>query len=238
MDLLPFSENKYSTSSFEIKVLMKVMKTEFVEDFLSGNLFMNSFDYIRKVEEKQTRGDDLEGVDSSYKSEDFILKISNGSGELIPIGGIINRGNFHSNQIINSNLFSMSAFSSNDLPKNELILNKEFQKLGDKTILITNAHEFILKIIKAFKKRKKISVIPSEPTYIRPVEYVSSQYNGRLGVFRKLDTYIWQKEMRIAFYRNIMKVEAKPYKFRIGSIRSICHVVDTSELINQGITII
>ncbi|HHT9772035.1 TPA: hypothetical protein ACT9HM_002891, partial [Legionella pneumophila] len=62
-------------------------------------------------------------------------------------------------------------------------------------------------------------------------------YNGRLGVFRKLDSYKWQQELRIAIYRNVKSLSPKPYVFRIGSLKKISMVFDTEHLITEGLLI-
>ncbi|HCC3219419.1 TPA: hypothetical protein M4455_003152, partial [Legionella pneumophila] len=76
---------------------------------------MKPFEYFRCLEEKTIRGDQLEGIDASYRSEDISLQMKDKNGIFNPIGGLIGRANFHNNYIKNTNLFSMSGFSLENL---------------------------------------------------------------------------------------------------------------------------
>ncbi|WP_182393036.1 hypothetical protein [Legionella sp. PC997] len=236
---LPLSMNTYPDNKFSCQVLIKIIKNEYVEDLLKGYLYMNPFKYFRNFEEKNTVGDDLEGIDSSYRAEDVIIKISNDKDELIP-NGVFGRCNFHNNYVENSNLFSLSAFSFEKLPEGitKFFLDKNFREFkGDKAIVILDVPRFISKTQSAMESLKNIIQIPNEPFFIRHIDYVSDSYNGRLGVFRKLEKYQWQQELRIAIYRNVKKIKSKPYILKIGSIRSFSVVMDTEELISKGATI-
>lgn len=65
-----------------------------------------------------------------------------------------------------------------------------------------------------------------------PVEYVDrDKHHGPIGIFRKFQQYSWQHEWRIAIKQNFSKYAYK--NFKIGSIKDICIVTDTDELINN-----
>ncbi|HCC3073663.1 TPA: hypothetical protein JD746_001771, partial [Legionella pneumophila] len=167
------------------------------------------------------------------------LQMKDKNGIFNPIGGLIGRANFHNNYIKNTNLFSMSGFSLENLSEgnNQFLLDSRFLTFGDKAVIIYDVPKFFSKIKKGFESKKKIIQIPNEPFYFRHIEYVSNNYNGRLGVFRKLDSYKWQQELRIAIYRNVKSLSPKPYVFRIGSLKKISMVFDTEHLITEGLLI-
>lgn len=174
---------------------------------------MNPFHNFRNLEEKNTRGDELEGIDSSYRADDILISLKNDIGEAIPIGGVFGRCNFHNNYVENSNLISLSAFSFEKFLEGDttFYLDKNFRDFeGDKAIVILNVPKFFSMIETAMAKSKGIIQIPNEPYFLRHVDYVSNTYNGRQGVFRKLEKYQWQRELRIAIYRNIKLIGAKP----------------------------
>jgi len=234
--MFPFSMNTYNDKIFNARIIIKVTKSKYVEDFLKGNLHMKSFEYFRTIEEKNTRGDSLEGIDATYRNEDFKLEIANSDGVLIPLHGREEgRGNFHNNYIKNANLFSCSGFSLENMlmGDNKFNLDKQFRDFGDKAIVILNVPKFVSMLQKVFENQTDIEQIPNEPYFFRHVEYVPPAYNGRWGVFRKMDTYEWQQELRIGIYRKV-NTKAIHYTLRVGSLEDICMVMDTDFLIQQG----
>jgi hypothetical protein len=234
---LPFSMNTYPDEPVDINILIKVCPSEHVDDVINGNLYMKPFEYFRSLEENKIRGDVLEGIDSSYRSEDIELQMADNNGNFKSISGLTNRLNFHKNYIKNSNLFSMSGFClKNSIEEiNYFYLDPGFSTFGDKTVLIYDVPEFFLKINNAFNSKKKIIQIPNEPFYLRHIHYVAENFNGRMGVFRKLEAYKWQQELRIAIYRDVKFLCPKPYYFKIGSLKYISLVFDTAKLISEGL---
>lgn len=47
-----FDMNVYPDEIFKFRILIKVTKSEYVNDLLNGNLYMNSFYYFREIEKK------------------------------------------------------------------------------------------------------------------------------------------------------------------------------------------
>ncbi|HBI3548249.1 TPA: hypothetical protein K1Y44_003019, partial [Legionella pneumophila] len=152
-----FDMNVYPDEIFKFRILIKVTKSEYVNDLLNGNLYMNSFYYFREIEEKTARGDELEGVDAGYRAEDITLRISDGKGTFLPIKELVGRSNFHNNHVINSNLFSISGFSLEDFPigQSNLFLDQKFREFGDKSVIIYDVPRFISMIERGFEKIKE-----------------------------------------------------------------------------------
>lgn len=231
--------NNYKDNIFNLSLLIKFLKPQHLDDFKKGILYMNPYSHFRATEETIARGDKLEGVEASYRAEDITLSITDSEGLLIPIGGLTGRGTFTNNYEENINIFSMTGFELDNIQDQvqQFNLDNRFEQLGEKAVIIKNPSKFFSQIEKAFNKRNNIIQIPYEPFYIRPIEYVPSQHNGRIGAFRKLEEYSWQKEWRIGIYRKAKILKSEPYKFCIGSIEDLCWVHDTDELIKKGLTV-
>lgn len=233
----PFSLNIYPNDSVDIDIIIKVLPEEYLEEFLKGNLHMNPYQYFRSIEEKKARGDDLEGIDCSFRSETSKLYIADTKGNYVPINGVIGRINFNSSNQKNINLFSCSGFLlQKPATEDRFFLDSQFLEFGDKAVVICNVSKFLTQVKRAFAKRHKLVQIPNEPCWFRHVDYVSTEYNGRVGAFRKLNEYEWQQELRIGVLRNYKLKEPKAIKLRIGSVRGYSQVYNTEYLVTHGLT--
>lgn len=221
----PFTLNKYAPLSIKANCFVKVVQEKHLDDLLNGNLYMNPFKTFKEIEDQNIRGDILEGVDSSFNSDKAQLHVKDDLGVMQQVKGIYGRMNFHSPYTTNSNIFCFSYLLL-DSEVQSITIDSQFKEFGNRLVLITDVNKFLHRVTKGFESRKKLTLIPHEPFFLKPVEYVPESYDGRLGAFRKLNTYQWQKELRIAVYRNIQRQEPKPVYLRIGSIRDITHVFE------------
>lgn len=231
--------NEYKEQIIHHGLLMKFMAPKHVKDFLSGQLYMNPYSYFRGLEEQISRGDNLDGLEASFRAEQIKMKVQRNNGDFVDIGGLINRVNFSNGYEKNINIFSMSLFPIVELEDCEKIMpfDSRFLDFGKNVVLIREPEEFFSKIKNAFNRNNLLTHIPLEPTIHRMVEYFPAIYSGRVGAFRKFNKYEWQSEWRLAFLHNTPLQNPSPFRFNIGDIRSICHVYDTLKLINTGLKI-
>lgn len=231
-----YDQNQYHSKKIQQYVFIKFLKKEYLNDFMNGSLYMNSFDFFREREESIAVGDPFEGVNASYNGNEILCDL-NGSR----IGGI-NRLIHYAAGEKNINIFSMTA-----IPSDKLILaektfefNDEFKRFGDVAVIIppNNFPEFSRRIKMAFNKKRHIAQIPDEPSYARIVEYIGLEYSGRMGPFRKSQKYSWQYEWRIGLIRKAKNQKPKPYVFNIGSIEDLCLTVDIYDPVKNGLHLI
>ncbi len=211
-----------------IKFLQSKYLSEFVEN---GLLYMNTYDYFRNIEDASARGDKMEGVKASFRSQDISLAIDN-----IPVEGLINRVNFFDENESKINIFSMTGLSIDNFPSGEHIfyIDKQYAKFGQAAVVITNQTKFIERVRSAFQKNEG-TIESLSRDYIRPIQYVPDHFNGPLGPFRKLDIYSWQSELRIGLMKINNNESSIPYKLHIGSIKDIAIVFETSKILVEGL---
>ncbi|PWY54111.1 hypothetical protein DGG96_17025 [Legionella qingyii] len=216
-------------------LLFKITKDEYLDDILDGNLFMNTYNFYRKTEEKINRGDKQEGVASSYLADSVKISITNSEGKLVPIGGLINRINFMYPFDHQVNIFCMTLFELNflEVTNFNFKLDKRFCGFGDKAILITQPQEFIDRITKSVNGKKSP---PCSNKFFDKVDYLANEYSGRIGCFSKLEEYAWQNEWRLAIL-DPARIESEPIVLKIGNIESICRVFETESLARHSVKV-
>jgi hypothetical protein len=184
-----------------------------------GLLYMNNLPYFWKIEDENLRGDKYDGVAEIKRGNSGTATFKNDPRNQVKITswsiGI------QPPQPENINLFCMCAVrpSVGSFPVDER--NVQF---GDYAIILTNPQEFINRIslqLRSQHVKHKADL----------VEYVSDDYRGEIGPFRKLLKHAYQSEWRLVCYGG----NGEARIFRIGSISDICIVVKSSE-VNQSIS--
>lgn len=199
-----------------MKVMMlKILKEEHLEEFLNGNIYMNSAGYFKTLDSADiVRSDQYEGLESARQVKELSIKYS--TGKWIPIEGIINPLTFYNKESLNFNMFCMYMFSDEIIDE----YNKENDKFGDRFVLIRDLEEFIIR----FKNSARIL---GRDCSNGPIEYVSHvTHDGAMGPFRKFDSFSYQNEYRFV----IQGGEGKPTILNIGNIRDIVSVGYTADL--------
>lgn len=200
-------------------------KTEYVQDFLKGNLRFMPLTYYINLE-GDSREDEFEGVSSFYQphlSEFEINGIKLNSDNLA--GPILVR---HNND--HAHIFCMSAFYHKDTTKS-FETEKEFLDsiskpckfklltFGDITVFITNIIEFFNRVDDAAKKTKL-------PYKRKLVTYVSlDEFHGKIeepGFIKDL-SYENESEFRFA----LKGLSDGPFILNIGDISDIAVIMDT-----------
>jgi hypothetical protein len=62
------------------------------------------------------------------------------------------------------------------------------------------------------------------------VDYEEENFSGRMGIFRKLKIYEWQREFRLAIFRDLKRPNSRPITLNIGNIEKLCIIAETSDL--------
>ena len=121
--------------------------------------------------------------------------------------------------------------------KKKVNFSPQFQEFGNKAIIIRPEclPKFIEKIHKAINKKEHYYACPGEPYVHTHVDYEEESFSGRMGIFRKLKIYEWQREFRLAIFRDLERPNSRPITLNIGSIEKLCIIVETSDLIANGL---
>jgi hypothetical protein len=203
-------------------LLIKLLPSHRVNDFLDGNLYMNTVDYFASLEKSDAvRADDDEGVDESLQVKE--VAIANENGEYIPIGGIINPILYRSHDPKDLNIFCMYALP-NTLGHRLDERNLGFGEIG---VVLTNAKEFV-------ERFRKAAIASGRQPGHGLIEYVDKfTYHGPMGPFRKFDKFSYQCEFRLM----VDGGDATPLVLSIGDIRDIC-LVGSSLALNKMIALI
>lgn len=192
--------------------LIKIGKTPHQQAlFEKGEIYMQTHEYFRKLEDKNGRGDIFEGAEKIEQLKWVKIKAEGVEITLKKEDGSLARGNVAS---IKSdyfyNIYSMIGFSSKDIGKIEPIPKKN-EGLGDYFILIHNVKEFNKRI------KQKLDELQIQHQWSWVTYYDEYQLEGEISPFHKPSAFQYQKEVRIV----AVNEKDEPLKFEIGSIADI-----------------
>jgi|TARA_R110000764_G_scaffold3263_3_gene13713 hypothetical protein len=197
-------------------ILIKILEKKYVDDFLDGNLYLNTDKYFTKIDQVDVARHDLyEGADEAWQIKTF--SIQNNIGEYVPIGGLQSLIIYRYSEQKKSNLNLLCMYGYSDRVVDQF--DERNLEFGCTAIIIKDINEFIHRIkLAANKKGKKVSQ--------GPIEYVNCGYHGKLGPFKKFDKFSYQNEFRFVLeYGN-----GEPDRLSIGCIRDIVIVRPSSKI--------
>ncbi|WP_298625318.1 hypothetical protein [uncultured Legionella sp.] len=156
----------------------------------------------------------------------------------IPLN-VCSRMNLRHSSSKNINILCMTGIPLEEphFSKRKVIFSHQFQEFGNKAIIIKPEciATFLEKIHKALNKKEYYYACPGEPYLHTHVDYEEDSFSGRMGIFRKLKTYEWQHEFRLAIFRDLKRSNPRPIILNIGNIEKLCIIAETSDLIKNGI---
>ncbi len=183
-----------------------------------GLLYFNTFNYFINLEDNgDGRSDIYEATTEYYAGEglnDINLIISDGYNTFP-----LTRENgtqsvaYNENRNVYSHLYSMTYIDVNWTLKNNLLIDeRNFANGKDYVVLIYDAVKFLERLKNKLNENNwKFNTGHIE--YINP-----NNYSGRMGCFKKLNTFSYQNEFRIAISQNNKQT---PITLSIGSIKDI-----------------
>lgn len=210
--------------------LLKFFENEqFQNDFLNGNLYMNTLKYFKKEESLNTaRSDQFETIrEHKQQIPDAIqigkLLFTKDNGEIISGTNTKISGKFDNCNILS--LYSLWKETEDE----KIVIDKKNKEFGNYCIVITNVKEFLNRIVNASKKENYIYRIDSVKYINRNLEY---KIDDQEIPFTKFDTFSYQREFRIAI--DTKKNINKPYILRIGNLKDIVVLTtfDKIEIVN------
>lgn len=195
--------------------LIKVLPAQFAEDFLNGELYLNTCTYFSQLDQTDAVRADLH--DGASEARQVIeIAIQDAKGDWIPIGGVQNPVIFRSNDLLDLNILCL--YSMTDRPEDGF--DDKIYDFGDTAIIITNLPEFVSRVRTA-AALSKWAIAHAMVQYVEP-----KIHDGPMGPFRKFQGYAYQNEFRFIFTTH----EHKPCRLSIGSLRDIAYVRPSSEI--------
>lgn len=220
---------------------VKVFEQEkYANDFLDGILYMNKLPHFRKIEEtaEANRADKHEGIKGWFQPNQIVIKVNNFDINSLDM---VSPASIKLDYFNNFNIFCLYAAHSGCFKaitkenlsdfKKQLEIPEECLNLGKYAVVITNAFEFINRVMNA-------AILKGDPMAGLVDYYDPALFNGIFSdkdvIFKKRNEYRHQREYRFAI--NPATTDTNPLLLDIGNIRDISHMCN-SESINKSINI-
>mgnify|MGYP000877935856 FL=1 len=192
--------------------LIKIGKSEYQQAlFEKGQIYMQTAQYFKTLEDDEGRGDKLEGA---INVEQLTwIKMLSGDQEILieKSNGSMIRGNVVTDDLnFNCNIYSMIGLTEDDI-NIEAPIDLSNSSLGDYFILIYNVREFNKRI------KEKLEEMKLKNSWDMVTYYDEYQHEGKLDIFMKSAKFKSQKEIRYVAFRD----ENEPLIFEIGNISDI-----------------
>ena len=222
--------------SRHIMFLAKIFKQKsYAQDFIDGKLYANRLSFFKKMEDEKesNRKDRHEAATGWYQKNDISLLIND--CEVTDISGpIMTQINRHDNLNVyclyagHSGEFSQITIENLDSFRKHLEIPEDCLILGDYAVVLTNASEFMKRVLSAIKI-KKYGIRTGLVNYYDPDTF-SGSFDDLDALFAKRDEYSHQKEYRISIDTGVDGDDA--ITLDIGDISDIAILVNTSNLNN------
>ncbi|GLO64113.1 hypothetical protein MACH09_46210 [Vibrio sp. MACH09] len=201
-------------------MLARILPFAYLDDFLNGDIYMNSDIYFSAMDNDPVRKDIHEGIVQSRQIKQ--VSIRHKLGAYVPIEGVKSPlifREYHKN-VAKRNLLCMYML----VKHSDFHFDERNLSFGDKAVLIRNPKELL-------RRMKAAAILKGMRLSHSPVSYVDkSTYDGRMGIFRKFDHQSYQNEFRVVLYNPDQPHDDKHTTLEIGDIRDITTVMCTHEL--------
>ncbi len=171
--------------------LIKIGDPEYQKSlYEKGEIYMNTQQFFRNLEDKDGRGDKYEGANRLEQVK--WLKFSDGKKEVelsLKAGNLKRANVFSRYEDFCCNIYSMIGVSEDDINK-ESPISKLNEKLGSVFTLIYNVKEFNSRI------KEKLDLLNYKFTWGWVKYYDEYSYEGELTLFDKPKILDYQKEVR------------------------------------------
>lgn len=215
----------------------KILDSKYVDDFINGNLYMNTLNYFRGVENNTAQGDSLEGVCGSIRKDQLKQFGMYFDDDLVNAiqGNVYLLSDFYGF----NNLFCLYKLPIDDKNKVISLPKKELYKFNgesdsDKVVIhIKDTQKFLNQINTAInsgiKKHDFEYCIYGSVIYSNIWDNADGP--GTRSAFHKDPEYAYQNEWRICILRN--SLIDRPYSFSIGDLSNITEIVTLEEFLTH-----
>lgn len=212
-------------------------KKEYVNDFLNGNLYMNSIGHFWAIG-PAVQNDIMEGIGETLSPEKFELKYNSNFATAIGREHILFP---FMNRLESMKYCHVCCLSLHEYDDNNQIVERfpdEMRKMGDYAVIVRNVQKFVDLIFKKLVKEKLYGLM-GPVTYHSPFEE-----NGYMDLFDKMNNHSFEHEWRFAFIpdyehakklarENMYRVYDEHCYFSIGNIKDIAEEININTLFND-----
>lgn len=202
-----------------IELLLKFGQFEHMKSLLEkGQVYMNTVDYFKDLEDDENRADKLEGTSYIDRITNLEILCKNIVVAESKKGQIYFK---HEND--NGNLFCLTSILRADLQFNEpanLTLSPKLKSIDDYVLLIYNPKDFLKRIDEQLS-HLKLRYEFDHVSYMK-----IKGYTGSYNIFKKPLELCYQKEVRLF----VKGVGIEPISFEIGSLKDIAILMSVRDL--------
>lgn len=196
--------------SDRVLALFRFGEHRYIEQLVrEGHLYMNPLSHFASYETGTPRSDEYEGTLVSMQPQRVKLLVESESDRVFrEIPEICGPISYRGDAVCRVNVYCMYALRASRA--SDLIDPRNFA-LGDTYAVFTDGDEF-------FRRLRRAAGIQGLKLTWRLVEYIDRDtYHGKVGVFRKLSTFSYQSELRIAIFPGT----GGPFSLRLGDLSAI-----------------
>lgn len=196
-------------------VLVKLLGEEYVENFLDGNLYINTATYFSQLDQSDTvRADPNDCVSDARKVLE--VAIQDDKGNWVPIGGVQNPIIFRSDELRDLNILCLYTLTD----RQDDSFDDRNLDFGSVAIFISDLPEFV-------RRLREAATLLNWTIKHGPMHYVErTDHDGPMGPFVKFQEFLYQREFRFAF---VTKKREACY-LNVGNLRDITFVRPSSEV--------
>lgn len=217
--------------------LYKILSKEYVDDFIAGNLYMNTINFFRQIEGNAAQGDPLEGICGSIRKDQlkqFGINFDENLTEAI-IGNVSLISDYYGL----NNLFCLYRLLIDDEKKTVECPKDELRKFNDQgandkvVIRIKDTDEFLNRLSAAVEDG--IHAHEIEYGIFGGVTYSNAWSNadgpGTRSAFHKELKYEYQSEWRLCLLRSALIDQA--FIFSIGDLSDITEIISLEQFLEH-----
>lgn len=217
--------------------LYKILDKQYVNDFIHGDLFMNTLSYFRRIEKNCAQGDQLEGVCGSIRKDQLKqLGIYFDKGVQNAIQGNVSLVNDYYGY---NNVLCLYRFIIDDDNRCVSVPAEELRQFNDedaasKVVLRVKDTDLFLKQIaeaveKGLQEHKLEYGVYGKVVYER--SWLHADGPGTRSAFHKEPEYEYQNEWRLCILRR--DLIDRPYKLNIGDITDIVEIIPLEQFLKH-----
>lgn len=204
----------------EGSTLVKFGQKDYIENLYNhGELYMNNLPYFQSIEKDLLRHDPNECICEIQRGPHGFATLKTADGKDTRINFINWQFQTHPKNPENINIFCMYALRPfyGSFP-----VDKRNMSFGDTALVLLNGDRFIEMIGQMLNEKFIVGKADL-------VEYMSNDYKGKMGPFKKLDTFSYQSEWRLI----CLGGNGESRKLCIGSLKEISVIIPANEINNE-----
>jgi len=197
-------------------VLFKLGERRYMERLLhEGELYLNTLDYFRRLEDGTPRSDRDEAVGYNWQMDGGTFEMQD-EREWRLVGTLVGGIRVEDPALLDANVYSLHARRASQCTEPWKL---DYLDFGDTFVLFFNPSEFLERVRRAAQEE-------GHRLSWGPVEYVDRRkYHGPMGAFRKFEERAVDLEFRIL----LQPGAGGPLRLQVGDLTDIAFLGETSK---------